>query len=72
MTGNRREVGRASCIKPQHQRIQLLVALLPPQTNTIIVAAQAFLHILALGTKHMLKVEQSEAFGSINLRNIVA
>ncbi|KAK5115079.1 hypothetical protein LTR62_001776 [Meristemomyces frigidus] len=42
--------------------------LLPLESNTRIVAAQAFLHVLALGTKNMLEVEQSEPFGPIYMR----
>ncbi|PPJ54262.1 hypothetical protein CBER1_05167 [Cercospora berteroae] len=41
--------------------------LLPPQSNTYIVAAQALLHVLALGTTGALKVEQDEPFGPIAL-----
>ncbi|KAI6883831.1 hypothetical protein KC360_g4819 [Hortaea werneckii] len=44
--------------------------LLPPEHNTNIVAAQGLLHVLALGTKHMLDVQQDEAFGPIVLRPI--
>lgn len=45
--------------------------LLPPRSNTCIVAAQALLHVLSLGTKNLLRVEQEEAFGTITLRPIV-
>lgn len=41
--------------------------LLPVETNSQIVAAQAFLHVLALGTKNMLSAAQDEAFGAITL-----
>jgi meiotic recombination protein REC8, fungi type len=44
--------------------------LLPPQSNTRIVAAQAMLHVLALGTKNKLKVAQEEAFGPISLLTV--
>ncbi|KAI7656155.1 hypothetical protein KC318_g12583, partial [Hortaea werneckii] len=44
--------------------------LLPPEHNTNIVAAQGLLHVLALGTKHLLNVQQDEAFGPIVLRPI--
>ncbi|KAI7207265.1 hypothetical protein KC343_g6614 [Hortaea werneckii] len=44
--------------------------LLPPEHNTNIVAAQGLLHVLALGTKHLLNVQQEEAFGPIVLRPI--
>ncbi|KAI7218550.1 hypothetical protein KC333_g3534 [Hortaea werneckii] len=44
--------------------------LLPPEHNTNIVAAQGLLHVLALGTKHLLNVQQDEAFGLIVLRPI--
>jgi len=46
-------------------------ALLPPQSNTCIVAAQALLHVLSLGTKNLLTVGQVEAFGAIMLRPTV-
>lgn len=42
--------------------------LLAPDSNSRIVAAQALLHVLALGTKNMLKVAQREPFTPINLR----
>ncbi|KAK4569561.1 R8 protein [Recurvomyces mirabilis] len=42
--------------------------LLPPESNTRIVAAQGLLHVLALGTKNLLQVEQHEAFGAIIMR----
>ncbi|KAM3415757.1 hypothetical protein BST61_g9268 [Cercospora zeina] len=41
--------------------------LLPPESNTYIVAAQALLHVLTLGTTGALKVEQEEVFGTISL-----
>ena len=41
--------------------------LLPPSGNSNVVAAQALLHVLALGTKDLLQVLQHEAFGSISL-----
>ena len=44
--------------------------LLPPETHSRIVAAQALLHVLALGTKNLLAVEQEEAFGPISLRPV--
>lgn len=46
--------------------------LLPPENNSRIVAAQALLHVLALGSKSALKVEQEEAFAAIHLRIIDA
>ncbi|KAL8790618.1 MAG: hypothetical protein Q9213_000465 [Squamulea squamosa] len=45
----------------------LFEELLPPAANTQIVAAQALLHVLALATKSMLKVEQKEDYGPIGL-----
>jgi hypothetical protein len=42
--------------------------LLPPETNSRTVAAQAFLHVLTLGTKNLIRVTQNEAFFSIALR----
>jgi meiotic recombination protein REC8, fungi type len=44
--------------------------LLPPEQNTRIVAAQGLLHVLALGTKNMLQIEQEEAFGPIVMRAV--
>ncbi|KAK0895596.1 R8 protein [Friedmanniomyces endolithicus] len=44
--------------------------LLPPERNTCVVAAQALLHVLTLGTKGLLEVEQEEAFGGITLRAV--
>ncbi|KAK5144157.1 R8 protein [Rachicladosporium monterosium] len=44
--------------------------LLPPGRNTCVVAAQALLHVLTLGTKGLLEVEQEEAFGGITLRAV--
>jgi hypothetical protein len=41
--------------------------LLPPTENSAIVAAQALLHVLSLGTRNFLRVGQEEAFGSIEL-----
>ena len=41
--------------------------VLPPAQNTKIVAAQALLHVLALATKGMLKVEQKVDYGPIDL-----
>lgn len=46
--------------------------LLPPQSNTCVVAAQALLHVLSLETRSLLAVEQAEAFGAIALRPIAA
>ncbi|TKA78008.1 hypothetical protein B0A55_03828 [Friedmanniomyces simplex] len=45
-------------------------SLLPPERNTCVVAAQGLLHVLTLGTKGLLEVEQEEAFGGIKLRSI--
>lgn len=42
--------------------------LLPHAGNSCVVAAQGLLHVLSLGTKSMLKVEQAVAFGAITLR----
>jgi len=42
-------------------------ALLPPEANSRVVAAQALLHVLALGTKNMVHVEQDGAFEAIVL-----
>lgn len=44
--------------------------LLPPKENSQIVAAQALLHVLTLATKDLIKVEQEELFGAINIRVI--
>ncbi|OQN96453.1 hypothetical protein B0A48_17509 [Cryoendolithus antarcticus] len=42
--------------------------LLPPEENTSIVAAQALLHVLTLGTKNAITVKQDEAYKPISLR----
>jgi meiotic recombination protein REC8 len=42
--------------------------LLPPISNTRVVAAQGLLHVLALVTKNALVAEQGEIFGPIGLR----
>jgi meiotic recombination protein REC8, fungi type len=42
--------------------------LLSPATNSIVVAAQALLHVLTLGTKNLISVKQQEHYGSIQLR----
>ncbi|KAI4176877.1 MAG: hypothetical protein LQ343_000734 [Gyalolechia ehrenbergii] len=41
--------------------------LLPPIQNTKIVAAQALLHVLALATKSLIKVNQQERYGPVEL-----
>lgn len=46
--------------------------ILPPETNSQIVAAQALLHVLALGTKGLIQVAQEEHFGPINMRVVAA
>nr|OQO28495.1 hypothetical protein B0A51_03307 [Rachicladosporium sp. CCFEE 5018] len=46
--------------------------LLPPEKNTYIVAAQALLHVLTLGTKNAIMVKQNEAYGPISLRVVEA
>lgn len=43
--------------------------LLPPHQSQI-VAAQAFLHVLTLGSRQMIQVDQKEAFGAISMRMI--
>nr|POE79385.1 hypothetical protein CFP56_07450 [Quercus suber] len=45
--------------------------LLPLHRNTHIVAAQALLHILALGTKSLLRIQQNEAYGPIIMSTTV-
>jgi hypothetical protein len=42
-------------------------ALLPPAENSAIVAAQALLHVLSLGTRNFLRVRQEEAFASVRM-----
>jgi predicted nucleic acid-binding protein len=39
--------------------------LFPPETNSMMVAAQAFHHVLTLATKNLLKVRQDEPFDDI-------
>ena len=46
--------------------------LLRPESNTCVVAAQALLHVLSLGTKGLLSVGQEESFGAITLRPVGA
>lgn len=46
--------------------------LLPPESHSRVVASQALLHVLALGTKNLLAVDQEEAFGAITLRPIAS
>lgn len=41
--------------------------LLHPVTNSIVVAAQGLLHVLTLGTKNLISVEQQEHYGPIRL-----
>ena len=41
--------------------------LLPPQEHSKIVAAQGFLHVLALATKGLIKVEQPDGYGDIHV-----
>jgi meiotic recombination protein REC8, fungi type len=41
--------------------------LLPPTENTMVVAAQAFLHILTLASKNLVTVRQVEGFGDIEI-----
>jgi meiotic recombination protein REC8 len=42
--------------------------LLAPETNSRVVAAQGFLHVLSLVTRGLLAAEQERAFGGIELR----
>lgn len=44
--------------------------LLPPESNSRVVAAQAFLHILSLASKNVIIAAQKEAYGPIDLRFI--
>jgi hypothetical protein len=44
--------------------------LLPPESHSCVVAAQGLLHVLALGTKNLLTVEQDEPYGPITLRAV--
>jgi hypothetical protein len=41
--------------------------LLPPEENSTVVAAQAFLHVLSLGTRNFLRVKQVVDFGEMKL-----
>lgn len=45
----------------------LFEELLPPGSNTSVVAAQALHHTLALATRNLLSVQQSEGFGPIRM-----
>lgn len=42
--------------------------ILSSESNSQIVAAQAFLHVLALGTKGLIKVAQDEHYGPLSMR----
>ena len=44
--------------------------LLSPTNTSRIVAAQGLLHVLSLGTKNLLKLDQDVSFGAITLRDI--
>ncbi|KAK3066170.1 R8 protein, partial [Teratosphaeriaceae sp. CCFEE 6253] len=44
--------------------------ILSPRTNTRVVAAQGLLHVLALGTKGLLNVEQAAPFTDIRMRAV--
>lgn len=48
-------------------RSVLFQDLLPPESNSSVVAAQALHHTLALATKNLLRVQQDEAFGPIRM-----
>ena len=41
--------------------------LLPPERETKIVAAQGFLHVLALTTKNLITVQQKESYGPLHV-----
>jgi meiotic recombination protein REC8 len=42
--------------------------LLDPAINSVIVASQALLHVLTLGTKNLISVQQKQPYGPIQLR----
>ena len=42
--------------------------LLPPESNSALVGAQAMLHVLALATKGLIRVAQNETFGHIHMQ----
>lgn len=42
-------------------------AILPPHQHSKVVAAQGLLHVLALATKGLIRVQQEEAFGRIEI-----
>jgi meiotic recombination protein REC8, fungi type len=44
--------------------------LLPPRSNSKVVAANGLLHVLALATKNLIKVKQDEHFGSISISTV--
>ncbi|KAF1808775.1 hypothetical protein P152DRAFT_517272 [Eremomyces bilateralis CBS 781.70] len=44
--------------------------LLPPETTSRMIAAQGLFHVLALGSKNMVRAEQEEIFGDIQIRLI--
>lgn len=51
----------------QDENIMSFEELLDPVSNSRIVAARGFLHVLALGTKGLLSVEQGPEFGQVLL-----
>ncbi|KAI9716762.1 MAG: hypothetical protein M1812_005102 [Candelaria pacifica] len=54
-------------LESSSNRYVMFETLLPPAQNTKVVAAQALLHTLALATKHLLGIDQFEAYGEIKL-----
>jgi meiotic recombination protein REC8 len=71
-SGNFLEFVKAEIVKRKDEGVQVEDAiafetLLPPDTNTAVVAAQGLLHCLALATKGLLSVSQDEDFGDIVL-----
>lgn len=50
----------------------LFEELLPPNSNSKVVAAQGLLHVLSLGTKNLIAAKQTEHLGDIELRLLPA
>jgi meiotic recombination protein REC8 len=57
-------------IEPSEVNEILFSLLLPPELTQAHVAAHAFLHVLTLGTKNLLRVKQNHPFGEMSMKII--
>lgn len=57
----------AESSKPKPKPTATFEGLLPHGEHSRVVAAQAFLHVLTLASKNLVRVEQEEGFGAIEL-----